>query len=140
MLTWKSETYAATAADAAGEYVTRLWSPDGAIHDPGASRKLSKREDWLVHYAQVFVLATTSGYMKHGLVGQLILGIDYPGGWIPLAARNHNCFHPNYGLLYDGRPFVATHGVGWAFWKPALADTDKVILRLLYEPIARGPQ
>lgn len=139
MLTWKVETYEVTAADAAATYLTRLWSPDGALHDPGSSGKLSKREDWRVHYLQVYVTSLTSGYLKPGIVGNLVLGLDYPGSWIPLIDPCRGAHHPNYGLIYQGAPFVATHGVGWAFWKGALADTDKIITRLLYEPIARGP-
>lgn len=139
MLTWYKETYEAVAADAADTFLTRLWTPDGILHDPGATGKLSKREDWIVHYLQAYVTKTTTGYLKPGLVGQLIVGMDWPGSWIPLQAPHHGCMMMNHGLLYRGGPFRATHGVGWAFYKGALADTDKVILRVLYEPIARGP-
>lgn len=139
MLTWKTEVYEATATDAAAAISVRLWTPDGAIHDPGTTKKLSKREDWLVHYLQVYVTKTTTGYMKPGLVGQLILALDWPGAWMPLVSPHHGCTMMNHGLIYRGGPFVATHGVGWAFYKGALADTDKVVTRLLYQPIARGP-
>ena len=135
MLTWYRETYEATAADAASALITHLWTPDGMVQDPGASRKLSRREDWRVHYLQAYVPKTTTGYLKPGVVGQLILGMDWPGSWMPLVMPHHGGLHPNYGLIYRGGPFVATHGIGWAFYKGALADTDKVILRALYEPI-----
>lgn len=139
MLTWYRETYAATATDAASTIAVRLWTPDGILHDPGTSGKISKREDWIVHYLQCYVTKTTTGYIKAGLVGQLILALDWPGSWMPLAAPNHGCHLINHGLIYRGGPFRATHGVGWAFYRGALADTDKVVMRLLYEPIARGP-
>lgn len=138
MRTWYKETYAVTAADAATTNVVRLWTPDGINHDPGTTGKLSRREDWIVDYLQVYVLRTTSGYLKPGLVGQLILGLDYPGGWTPLVTPHSGALHPNYGLIWRGGPFIATHGFGWWFLKGALADTDKVITRALYKPLASG--
>lgn len=140
MLTWYREQYEATAADALAAVLTHLWTPDGIIHDPTSSGKVSKREEWDVHYLQVYVLATTSGLMKPGLVGQLVLALDQPGSWMPLVTPNHGCMMMNHGLLYQGAPFRATHGIGWAFYLGALADTDKVIFRALYEPVRRGPQ
>lgn len=139
MLTWYKQTYEATAADAAAAIITRLWTPDGIIHDPGSTGKLSQREDWAVHQMQVYVTKTTTGYLKAGLVGQLVVALDYPGAWFPVVAPHHGCLMQNHGLIYRGGPFRATHGVGWAFYKGALADTDKIIMRILYEPIARGP-
>lgn len=139
MLQWYREQYAATATDAAAATAVHLITPDGVLHDPATTRTLSKREDWVIHYLQVYVLATTTGYLKHGVVGQLVLGLDTVGSWLPLVAPNHGLVHPNFGLIYRGGPFKSTHGVGWAFYKGALADTDKVVTRLLYEPVARGP-
>lgn len=139
MLVWYRELYAATAADAAATFLTRLWTPDGMLHDSGTSRRISKREDWEVHYLQVYVLKTTTGYMKPGLVGQLIVARDEPGSWLPLGVEGYGCHTMNRGLVYKGPPFRATHGVGWAFYKGALADTDKVALRVLYETVERGP-
>lgn len=139
MLTWYTETYEATAADAAATFLTRLWTPDGIVHDPGTTGKLSKREDWSVHYLQAYVTRTTTGYIKGGLIGQLVLGLDWPGSWMPIITPHHGAMAMNHGLIYEGPPFRATRGVGWAFYKGALADTDKVILRVLYEPVARGP-
>ena len=139
MLTWYRETYEATAADAAAAIITRFWTPDGVLHDPGSTRKLSKREDWIVHYAQVYVTKTTTGYLKGGLVGQLVLALDTPGAWFPMVTPHHGCLMQNHGLIYRGGPFKATHGIGWAFYKGALADTDKVVTRILYESVSRGP-
>lgn len=140
MRTWYKETYAVTAADAATTNVVRLWTPDGVNHDPGATGKLSKREDWKMDFLQVYVLSTGTGLIKHGLVGQLILGLDYPGGWTPIVSPYKGALHPNYGLIWRGGPVICTHGFGWWFLKGALADGDKIVTRALYEPIARGPQ
>lgn len=143
MLTWYRETYEATATDEAASVISHLWTPDGANHDPGATGKLSKREDWSVHYLQVYVTKTTTGYLKPGVILQLILGLDNPGAWMPLVVPERGVQSMQYGTIYRGRPFRATHGVGWAVYKGALVDTDKVVMRILYEPIreaVRGPR
>ena len=139
MLTWYNELYEATATDAAATFLARLWTPDGIIHDTSSSSKLGKREDWLIHYLQVYVLRTTSGCMKSGVVIQLALGLDSPGSWMPLVVSHHSIQRMNSGVVYRGSPFIATHGLGWAVYKGALADTDKVVLRMLYQRIVRGP-
>lgn len=133
MLTWYKELYEATAADEASTFLTHLWTPAGTLHDPGATGKLSHREDWLVRYAQVVVLATTSGLIKPGVLGELALGMDWPGSWVPIATPERGALHGNRGLIYDGSGLLATHGIGWAFYKGALVDTDKVFFRVLYE-------
>lgn len=136
---WYRQTYEATAADAAAAITVRLYTPDGVLHDPAVSGQISKREDWLVHHLQCYVLKTTSGMMKPGLVGQLIIGLDWPGSWMPLITPAHGCMMMNHGLIYHGPPFRATHGVGWAMYRGALADTDKVVLRVFYQVLERGP-
>lgn len=133
MLTWYKELYEATAADEASSFLTHLWTPAGTLHDPGASGRISHREDWLVRYAQVVVLATTTGLIKPGLMGELALGMDYPGSWTPISTPEGGVLHPNRGLIYAGAELMATHGIGWAFYKGALADTDKVFFRVLYD-------
>lgn len=139
MLTWYRDRYEATAADAAATLLTRMWTPDGALQDPLASGKSTQRQDWMVHYLQCYVLKTTTGCYKAGIVGQLVVGLEGAGSFMPLPTMPESgVFHPSYGLIYRGQPFRATHGVGWCFFQGALSDTDKVILRILYEPI--GPK
>ena len=138
MLIWYRETYPVTAGDAASTFITRMLTPDGINHDPYTTGKTTRRQRWMVHQMMVYVLRTTSGLYKQGLMGHLALGLEGAGSWVPLPVQNRfGQFHPSQGLTYKGPPFVATHGVGWAFYLGALADTDKVGFRVLYEPI--GP-
>lgn len=139
MLTWYRETYTVTSGDAGGTWVSRFWTPDGINHDPVATGRTVQRQDWRVHFMHVYVLKTTSGCVKQGLTGCLCVALENSGGFVPLsAAGQYGVYLPMRGLVYDGVPFLATHGIGWTFYKGALANTDKVGLRLLYEPI--GPK
>lgn len=134
---WFRDTYEITGGDAGGTFITRMLTPDGVIHDPYTSGKTTRREDWTVYQMMVYVLRTTSGCYKRGLMGHLALGLEGAGSWLPLSTQDpHGFLHPSQALVYAGPPFLATHGVGWAFYKGALASTDKVTMRILYEPVA----
>ena len=137
MLQWYRETYAVTAADQASALVMHYWTPSGVLHDSITTRALSQRQDWLVHSAQVYVLRTTSGYIKQGVMGQIAVCAGAPGLWLPILTNRDGVCHANFGMIQAGAPFRATHGVGWVFYQGALVDTDKVVMKLLYEPL--GP-
>lgn len=133
MLTWFQDTHACSAGDAAASLITRLATSNGMLHDPGASLAIAQRQEWYVPYLQCYVLNVTTGTIKQGLVGELIMGLDSPGSWIPLGDRAHHTYHPNFGMIYHGNPIQALFGVGWAFYKGALANGDRVILRALID-------
>ena len=136
MLTWFTESYLCTAADAAASWVMRLYTRDGLIHNPHLTGKVPTREDWIIHRVQIYVWnAGGATGMKAGLVGHLMGGLDSPGVWTPIGG-NPATFHPNAGIAYSGEPFVVTHGIGWGFYKPALIADDTVFLRVLYEPVS----
>lgn len=138
MLVWYRETYEITAGDAAAQLLTRMWTPDGIRHDPLASGTTARRQRWSVHQVHVYVLRATTGLLKQGLYGGLVMGLEGAGSYVTLPDQAPlGLVHPSRGLVYEGAPFIATHGVGWIFWKGALAQTDKVGFRILYEPV--GP-
>lgn len=134
MLTWWRESYEVTAGDAASTIVTRLWTPDGINHDPLATGKGTQRQDWRVETLHVWVLRTTTGTLKRGVLGELVRTLENCWSFVPLSSHR---FGP-LGGLWTREPFVCTHGFGWAFYRGALAQTDKVYMRALYEPI--GPK
>ena len=135
-LVWFRETYEINAVDAAQTTLMRFFTPDGMIHDAPVCGKASRYELWRCHRFQVWVLSTTTGLLKHGVFGELALASDDPRQRVALPTVPWNgAFSQNHGLRYDGAPFLATHGVGWVLRSPAVVDTDKVAMALLYEVV-----
>lgn len=138
MLTWYREDYIITVTDAAQTSLGHFFTPDGPIHDPAVSRVVPKRELWDVYQIQAWPINVTTGNNKRGGYMQLCLLTDRPGIYVSLPTiPEDGIMGFDGGLRYKGPPLISTHGVGWFYNDPAMAQGDHMFLLVQYAPRGR---
>src|SRR4030042_885955 len=141
MLLWYKDDYVITVGDAAQTSLGHFLTPSGILHDPAATRAISRRELWDVYQFQVWPIHVSTGNNIHGVKFALCLATETPGGYLPLpTSPESGLVDIDGGLRYKGPPLIATHGMGWYTNAAALRSGDHVITLMQYNERREGPR
>lgn len=128
--TWTEISYTNNAVDAALPSVVHLWSPSGIYHNPSLTVAIPP-DPVMVHELWARIFTTT--YTKRGVPLYLVAGTQTPNKLIRLC--QDQILSGDIGVSYKGPPFLATNGIGWTVYKPGIADTNVVELRMLVSKV-----